>query len=83
MMDKLMQCFENLGIFLEDIQKFDIDKDIEDSLEFISLIVEIEEVFEINIPDEYLDRKRLRNINSIKDMIVEISNNAGGDNENS
>ncbi|GAB2025266.1 hypothetical protein OfM1_13370 [Lactovum odontotermitis] len=69
MEEKLQQCFEDLGIFLDNIQDFDIDEDIEDSLEFISLIVGIEDAFEIEIPDEYLNMSRLRSAQDLINMI--------------
>ena len=43
-----------------------------DSIQIISAIVEIEECFDIEIPDEYLVAEFFENINHIVDVILEL-----------
>lgn len=43
-----------------------------DSLTFITLVIEIEDSFDITIPDDFLDMNNFRTINKICDIILEI-----------
>lgn len=67
-----MACFENLGIFIERGVNFKLSDYIEDSLSFISLIVEIEERFGIEIEDKYLNMDILENFESVVSLIKHI-----------
>lgn len=73
MEEKLMECFENLGIFIESCEKFNIEEYIEDSMSFISLIVEIEGAFEIEVVDEYLDMEKFRTSEDILSLVDKLS----------
>ena len=57
--EKMCELLNNLGYHIEyeELQNNDVDlRDfIVDSLEFVSLIVEIENVFSVELPDEFLD----------------------------
>jgi acyl carrier protein len=70
MKSKLINCFENLGLFVEIDKNFLLEDDINDSLTFISLIVEIESEFNVEIEDKYLDFSRL---NNFEDLLLLIN----------
>lgn len=55
-LERIKKCLENVGI-MYDAQKEDVTNImIEDSVQFISLIVELENEFQLAIPDDYLAR---------------------------
>jgi acyl carrier protein len=70
MKSKLINCFENLGLFVEIDKNFLLEDYINDSLTFISLIVEIESEFNVEIEDKYLDFSRL---NNFEDLLLLIN----------
>ena len=49
-----------------------IDEDIDDSLTYISFIVEIEEEFNISIPDEYLQADIIETYDDVAEMIQQL-----------
>jgi acyl carrier protein len=54
------------------------DEDISkllDSIEFVSLIVEIENMFDIEISDDDFDLSNMDNINKICELIISYKNN--------
>lgn len=67
-LNKIYDCLNDNGI--------DIDEDgnfIEfDSLSYISCIVSIEEEFQIEFPDQYLNSQEMTNINMIEKIIKEL-----------
>jgi acyl carrier protein len=69
MEEKIIQCFKNLGIIIEGNDNFLISDYIEDSVTYITFLTELEEMFDINIPDEYLLQGRLETFEDIKNMI--------------
>lgn len=51
----------------------DVNKDLPvDSISYITLLVEIEEKYDICIPDEFLNMNCFRNIESICDIIMKV-----------
>lgn len=70
--DRVIQCFENIGLFIDDSSENQLVDIIEDSIMFISLIVELEEEFKIEIPDEYLVLGGFQEINEICQLINSI-----------
>jgi acyl carrier protein len=70
MKSKLINCYENLGLFVEIDKNFLLEDYINDSLTFISLIVEIESEFNVEIEDKYLDFSRL---NNFEDLLLLIN----------
>ncbi len=73
--ERIMNAFNAVGIFMtpEEIRDAAIDEIIEDSLTYISFIVELEESFCIEIPDEYLLPERLSTFDSIITMIEDLT----------
>ena len=63
----LTEVFLNNGITAELNEQLDLD-----SLQFISLIVEIEETFGINFPDDYLVGTALNTINDYLYFVTDI-----------
>ena len=73
----LSSCLENAGVYA-DICNTENDLDLRDfvesSLQFIAIIVAIEEAFSIEIPDEYLvidNFASLRNLITIIDQLMQ------------
>lgn len=58
---KLLELIENVGVNIHNIEKDDFNRSF-DSLQFISLICDIEKEFNINIPDELLVQSDFSNI---------------------
>ena len=68
--EDILTCFESIGIIpYNDIENFLLKDFIEDSITFISLIVELEQKFEIEIPDEYLIFDALKTFDDVVNMI--------------
>lgn len=82
---KMCKVLNDLGyhITCEEAQASDIDlRDfIMDSLEFVSLIVEIENVFSVDLPDEFLDFEVLASlwgmITAIEALVAEKEEKVG------
>lgn len=69
-LEKLRECFERIGIIVDDLDEVTELMDIiEESVTFITFIVELEDVFEIEIPDEYLLPGKLVLIEDVLQMI--------------
>lgn len=68
------KCLENIGIQTDydKSKEYYIEDAIEDSITFISFIVELEQAFDITIPDEYLSMDMLETYNDIIYMIQQI-----------
>ena len=71
--NQIIKCLNNIGIFLEnDDELMNLNEFIEDSLAFIMFIVEIEQTFEIEIPDEYLSMDAISSIDAVNNMIENL-----------
>lgn len=72
--EKIIEAFNNIGIFIDidEANDISIEEILEDSLMFISFIVELEQIFSIEIPDDFLLPERISSFESIKNMILEI-----------
>lgn len=74
MVEKIIGCMENLGMYVEADDKNIILQDyIADSLMYISFIVELEQQFNIEISDEYLVPDKLKTIDDVVEMIKQSS----------
>lgn len=76
--EKLITCFEDIGIFIDLSNDEDIDlRDyIIDSLQFISTIISIEENFGIEFPAELMLYDNLASLNAFCKMIEGIEQNS-------
>ena len=71
---EIVDCFNNIGILVDsNLSNFKLREYVTDSLSFVSLIVELEEKFDISIPDDYLDYDTLETYLDIEHMIDSIS----------
>ncbi len=68
----LREIFEQKGIFVSE-EDFNESLSI-DSLQFVSIIVEIENYFNITIDDCYMTQVELRSFNDFVKLIESISN---------
>ena len=69
---KLFQIFDTINLIENKDGVFVTSSEDIDSIQLISIIVEIEEEFEIEIPDEYLVVDFIENFDHIVDTIEEI-----------
>lgn len=69
----VLKCMENIGIFV-DVNDYDIvlDNYIEDSIQFITLVIEMENIFNIEIPDDLLTISNFESINKICELLEVI-----------
>lgn len=75
MKEEIKLFFDNLGYTFDEEGNIDIQEI--DSLEFINLVVSIEEKFDIDISDEYLLIEHYQNIDSIENIIEMCKLNGG------
>lgn len=67
--EKLEDCLFRVGIDIEHNEEFDLRESIIDSFFFITVILEIEQEFNIEIPDEYLTIDLFSSIEHLADII--------------
>lgn len=74
--ESVTQCLANVGVFVDASLKEDlfIVDYIEDSIVFISFIVELEEMFNFEMPDEYLVTGELETLDDFCNIINTILN---------
>lgn len=72
--DEVVQALGNVGILVgeEELGSQSIGEIIPNSLMYISFIVELEQAFDIEIPDEYLDPSKLTSVESIVELIQKL-----------
>ncbi len=71
----IVTCCQNVGIMVacDNLSDdFDIQEYIEDSVMFITLIIELENYFNIDIPDEYLLPETISSLGALTDMISKL-----------
>lgn len=69
---ELNRIMDEMGLIEETEEKKRVSFEELDSIQIISAIVEIEECFDIEIPDEYLVAEFFEDDNHIVDVIVEL-----------
>ena len=74
---ELLTCVENIGVIIPEGDESDINlaEYQIDSLTFISLILEIESHFQIEIPDEYLSMQTVASLKGLALLIEVLCNN--------
>lgn len=71
--EMIIECLRNVGILVDldngdtNINEYDVD-----SITFISFIVEIEETFDITIPDGYLYSELLKSLNGFTNFLEQL-----------
>lgn len=74
--NRIQKCFFNLGILLDTQEEnFDISEYLEDSIAFVSFIVELESEFDIEIPDDYLVEGKLATYSDVVNLILDEKRN--------
>ena len=75
--NKLIEAMESVDIYINtnsQLEDIDIRNFINNSLQFIALIVAIEQKFQIEIPDEMLVLDSFQSFNDLLEKIVVLSN---------
>lgn len=68
----IIKCLNNIGVIVEDISLEEkIESHLIDSISYVSFIVELEQYFDIEIPEEYLGNQSIQNFNDIE-VIIEM-----------
>ena len=87
---KIIEIFETVGILIDDEiredKKMDIDLSelLSNSIQWISIITELESVFDIAWPDDLLILENLKSLNVLTNTTLELINekeNRGNNNE--
>lgn len=66
----ILQAFTNKGLMIDD-DEVDIREYIPDSITFVTLIIEIETILDIEFPNELLTYERIGTIDSLSEALVE------------
>ena len=70
---RVIQCIEQLGFFIDrDSEDVDLSESIIDSLTFVQFLVELEEEFKVEIPDELLGMDMIKSLNGITNMVSDL-----------
>ncbi len=70
LIDMLAMLFPDSGVDKDILEYTDLMDDLGmDSITFISIVVEIEDVFEITVPDDLLLMENFRNVDSIIQIV--------------
>lgn len=69
---QVIECFNNLGFVIDNDDSVDILDILDDSITYISFIIEIEQAFEIEIPDEYLLQGSMRTLGNVCEIIESL-----------
>ena len=76
----VLNCFEQAGIVLEPSQEdYDLTEYIESSAQFISSLVTIEDVLDIEIPDAFLAVENIRSFHSFCELLYDLIHEKDGD----
>lgn len=74
--ENLMKIFDDLSLIGQDENgEVILYTEMIESIQFISLIVDIESVFEIEIPDEYMLPEFFSSFNNVLDIVNDLINN--------
>lgn len=69
----VIKCLNEMGIIVdENTSNIQLTDYLEDSLSFIAFIVGLEEKFNIEVPDEYLQEGVLGTLDDVNDMINKL-----------
>ncbi len=75
LIDMLAVMFPDSGVDKDVLEYTDLMDDLGmDSVTFISIVVEIEDVFEITVPDDLLLMENFRNVDSIIQIVEDAKN---------
>lgn len=76
--DLIYKALENIGIMHDEMfnEETDLNEWIVDSIMFISFIVELENIFEIQLPDPLLQHETISSVRGLADIIMELKENS-------
>ena len=70
--DFVLECLDSIGIYLtpeETTKDLDLREYLENSLQFISFIINIENQLNIEVPDDFLLYDRISSLNAYCEML--------------
>ena len=70
--EKVIECMRNIGIYMDEEDDFELQDYIDDSVSFITFIVELEQQFAIEIPDSYLTMDSMSTLSDICNFIKAV-----------
>ena len=76
-LSRLYNCLTNIGIFINPDENILLSDFIEDSLMFVSMIIEIEQEFDIEVSDDYFAPNRLTSLKDLEELVVSLTSSAG------
>ena len=74
--EKVWKILDNLGVVEKEGEEAVIHNEEIDSIQLVSIIVEIEENFDVEVPDEYMNPEFLLSFDHIVDVVQELLNNS-------
>ena len=74
--EKIISALEESGVLIDgSIEEANINQYFDDSIQFMTFLVNLENIFEIEFPNELLVFENFDNINNICEMIQELKGN--------
>lgn len=72
--EKIVQAINSVGLMYtrEELENETLGDLIPDSITYISFIVELEQIFGIEIPDEYLQPEKISSLDAVVDIIESL-----------
>lgn len=71
----IRQAAENVGVTLDEVKECDYINDVlSESLTFVAFIVELENIYDVEIPDEFLFSKNMETFADLIDTVLELAN---------
>ena len=70
--EKVVKCFANLGMIVNEEDNFAILDYLVDSVQYISFILELEDAFDIAIPDEFLLKGNMNTVDDVCNVVLEL-----------
>lgn len=67
--ENIIECLKDIGIYVESGENLFLSEIIEDSIVFVSLLLEIEENFGIEFPDEVLIDTRIETLEDLYNIV--------------
>ncbi len=68
MKDKILDIFRENGVFIES-SDYELELEL-DSMQFVSIIVSLEDAFCVEIPSEYLSSEKLKSLKDFENVIM-------------
>ena len=69
----ILECLDELGIMIDDDgSDFDLQEYIVDSLQFITLVVSIEQKFDVEMPENMLLYEKMKSFNGYCEAVNEL-----------